>query len=139
MWQFVRERPVLLAVLTLVTLLTITVSVIGLPRTLAKLPADYFVVDATTARIRRRQHLPSTVRRQLLGLGLVVVGVVLLFLPGQGVLTIVAGLMVMDFPGKRRWLRWLATRDNVRPALQWARQRAGEPPFEMPPRGSEAE
>ena len=70
------------------------------------------------------------VLRNLLGLLLVLLGVVMLLLPGQAIITILIGVFVMDFPGKRRFERWVIARPRVMKALNSLRHRAGQPPIE---------
>jgi len=69
--------------------------------------------------------------RNLLGWVFVAAGIAMLVLPGQGLLSIIAGLVLIDFPGKRRIeYRLLASR-GVRDAMNWLRRRAGKPPFDF--------
>ena len=67
--------------------------------------------------------------KNLLAYVLVAIGIVLLVLPGQGVLTIVVGLMLADFPGKHRLIRALLTRGPVLAGINWLRARAHRPPL----------
>jgi chromate transport protein ChrA len=58
------------------------------------------------------------------GLALILVGIVLLVLPGPGLLLIAAGLGVLatEFPAVRRFVDWLlATRPAVAARLHWQR------------------
>lgn len=50
-------------------------------------------------------HWPMLIARNLLGLCIIALGIFLSLpgIPGQGILTILVGVMVLDFPGKR-WL-----------------------------------
>ena len=96
---------------------------------IARLPVDYFVRDGHEAcSIWRR------VGRNVLGVLLVAVGVVLSVpgVPGQGLLTILVGVLLVDFPGKRRVERKLATRPAVLRGLNRVRSRFGRPPLEPP-------
>ena len=52
--------------------------------------------------------------------------------PGQGILTILIGLMLLDFPGKRRLERRLVQQPSVWRALNWMRTKAHQPALEMP-------
>jgi hypothetical protein len=72
------------------------------------------------------------VAKNLLGILLALAGLVMLVVPGQGLLTLVAGLMLVDFPGKYRLERWLATRPPVWRSINWLRRRAGREPLEQP-------
>jgi hypothetical protein len=58
-----------------------------------------------------------------------VLGAFMLILPGQGVLTIVAGLALIDFPGKHRLIQWLVARPSVLKSMNWMRERAGRDPL----------
>ncbi|MCM2375182.1 PGPGW domain-containing protein [Aporhodopirellula aestuarii] len=77
-------------------------------------------------------HLTLLALKNTLGVFLLVIGISMLVLPGQGLLTILIGLSLLDFPGKYRLERYLVTRPPVFKSLNWLRQRAGNPPFEMP-------
>jgi len=52
--------------------------------------------------------------------------------PGQGLLTLLVGLLLMNFPGKYQLERWLVGRPGVLGALNWLRRRGGHEPFEPP-------
>jgi putative transmembrane protein PGPGW len=101
-----------------------------------QLPSDYF---------NRKNHRPLQswtsnpllrtlllVAKNLLGLVVLIAGIAMLVLPGQGLLTIVVGLVLMDFPGKFRVERWLATRRPVWRSLNWLRRRAHRPELQWP-------
>ena len=53
----------------------------------------------------------------------------MLFLPGQGLLTILIGVSLMDFPGKRTIERKLISRPVVLQAINRIRQRFDRPPL----------
>ena len=70
--------------------------------------------------------------KNLLGAALVVLGLLMLVTPGQGQVTLLAGLLLMNFPGKYRLERAVVSREGVMRALNWFRRRSGRPPFEPP-------
>lgn len=72
------------------------------------------------------------IAKNLVGLVLLIAGIAMLVLPGQGLLTIAVGLVLIDFPGKFRLERWLATRRPVWRSLNWLRKRAGRPELTRP-------
>jgi hypothetical protein len=99
---------------------------------IAALPADYYLDEPV--RPRRRSGFLSLVLRvakNLLGLVLIVVGIALSLpgVPGQGLLTILIGLMLVDFPGKRSLERRLLARPRVLETLNRIRARLGRPPL----------
>jgi hypothetical protein len=101
---------------------------------LVKLPGDYF--RESYAR-KLWQARPRTIRvigliaKNILGLLLVALGVVLSLpgVPGQGVLTILLGIMLLDFPGRRRLELWLVSRPRVFKAVNNLRHRFGKAPL----------
>ena len=73
------------------------------PVILIKLPVNYFS-DKENKGVIDKLAFPFNfiliALKNSVGLILVCLGIVLLFIPGQGLLTIFAGLMLMNFPGK---------------------------------------
>jgi hypothetical protein len=59
----------------------------------------------------------------------VISGIIMLVLPGQGILTIVIGLTLVDFPGKYRIESAIVRHATVRRAIDWIRQKANKPPL----------
>lgn len=82
-------------------------------------------------------HHPVPVRwvvkviKNFLGAIIVLCGLVMAIpgVPGQGLLTIVVGLTLLDFPGKRRYERKLLRRPAVFSAINRTRQRFSKPPL----------
>jgi hypothetical protein len=70
--------------------------------------------------------------KNVLGGVLIVAGLLMLLVPGQGLLTIAVGLVLTDFPGKFRLERWLMRRRSVWRSINWLRRRAGREPLERP-------
>lgn len=75
----------------------------------------------------------AAMARNVIGLLLVVVGVVLSLpgVPGQGLLTIFVGLLLLDWPGKRRLLLRLVRRPRLRGVIDRLRGRFDRPPLEL--------
>ncbi len=69
--------------------------------------------------------------KNLLGIALVVLGAFLSLpgVPGQGILTILIGVILLDFPGKRRLERKLIGRPKVLRAINRLRARYKKPPL----------
>ncbi len=123
-----------LSIASLAALLTTPAIVVWL---ITKLPTDYFRASVhpplETFADFPLLRLTLLIVKTLLGVVLLLAGVVMLITPGQGLLTITAGLIVAEFPGKRRLERWLATRRPVWRSLNWIRRRAGQLEFALPP------
>ncbi|HVY31836.1 MAG TPA: PGPGW domain-containing protein [Polyangiaceae bacterium] len=102
------ENPVVDGGLLVFSLLAVLASVLLVPRFLARLPRDYLRQPV--------QHQASVfwrVLRNVAGALLVLLGVAMLVLPGQGLLTLLVGLMLVDFPGKHQLIVKLLSRPKV--------------------------
>ena len=92
-----------------------------LPVFITRIPVDYFSHP-------HRHYLSASSRhpvirlfiagiKNLLGMVFVVAGILMLFLPGQGLLTLFVGLIIMNYPGKFALEGWLIQRPYVLPAV----------------------
>jgi hypothetical protein len=79
-------------------------------------------------------HLAGRIARNILGWALIIAGLAMLVLPGPGVVVLVIGVVLADFPGKRRALRWIISRGKVLKSLNWFRRKFGRPPLRKPTR-----
>ncbi|HEY6560776.1 MAG TPA: PGPGW domain-containing protein [Polyangiaceae bacterium] len=125
--------PRVLSVLGALSVLLFVVSVVALPWLVARLPSDYFAPRSLAVRRRALQlrHPLYAIVRNLFGLLLVVCGLLMLFLPGQGLLTIIVGLVLAEFPGKDRVERAIVSAPPVLRALNAIRRRAKRPPLDL--------
>ncbi len=103
---------------------------------IAALPADYFLMRVESAKDGERE-LPLfydlyIVLKNIVGVLLVGIGIVLLLLPGEGILTIIIGLMMIDFPGKKVWIKKLLNYQSVRKVLNYIRFKAQKDAFLFP-------
>ena len=110
------------------------VSLIVVGTVLARLPADYFVNPATRIREEKRHpvtHVLLLIGRNLLGYFLIGLGIILSLpgVPGQGILTILMGVMLIDVPGKLRIEFWFITRRFVLGPVNKLRAKFGQPPL----------
>ena len=135
---WVREHAVLFQVLGGVSLAMFVLSLVVFPLVVISLPPDYFVRGrrGPVRRLRRRPLLWAAVRvmKNLLGAALIAAGVAMLVLPGQGLLTILMGLALTNFPGKFTLERRLVRVPSVGRTLNRIRAAAGRPPLAIPPR-----
>ncbi len=111
-------------------------SILVVVTVLIKLPPAYFL-DRPQRRLWIDQHpalrLILLLLKNLAGLGLVAAGGLLSLpgIPGQGVLTMIIGLMLLNFPGKRHLERKIVSRPRIRTAINRIRQSFGQPPLQF--------
>jgi len=103
------SHPVVDWSLGIFSLVALLASIVLVPRFLASLPPDYL----RSARQAESPPLLLRVVRNLFGAVLVVLGAAMLLLPGQGLLTLLVGLLLLDFPGKMRLIRKILSRPKV--------------------------
>ncbi|MCL2792290.1 MAG: hypothetical protein FWD87_04290 [Spirochaetaceae bacterium] len=70
--------------------------------------------------------------KNILGIALLLFGIVLLFIPGEGMLTIFISLLLIDFPGKRKLIRNITRRRKVINGLNFVRRKFGKSDFIYP-------
>lgn len=125
-----------LTTLALTSLATFVVSLILIPWVITRLPTDYFVDESRHISNTQNQHplvyLSLRIFKNLLGGVLLIAGILILVLPGQGILTILIGLGLVDFPGKFNLLRKIAQKPSVYKTMNWVRQKANIEPLQKP-------
>lgn len=135
--ELLREHQLPLGWLAAIAAVVLLIGFVVLPVIVLQLPPDYFVRDrrVPVRRVRRHPLLwwMVAVLKNILGLVLVAAGVAMLVLPGQGLLTILMGLGLMNFPGKFALERWTFGQPAVAASLNRLRSAAGRPPLELPP------
>jgi len=108
-------------------------SLIAIPILIVRLPPDYFVYQDRQGMPWRSQHpvlrLTALGAKNALGALFLIVGATMLVLPGQGLLTIMVGLILLDFPGKFKLERWFVARRGVLRSMNWLRTKANRPPL----------
>ncbi len=116
-----------------VSLATFVISGVALPWLLTRVPADYFSKPISTTHPpwprQRALYWSWRLLKNLLGVVLLLAGIVMLVTPGQGILTILAGLWLLDLPGKRRWERRLIGQPKVLKSINWIREKSAQPPL----------
>jgi len=129
-WQWCEANGALLGWLFALSLGSLVLTIVLLPVVVVRLPADHFVADRRERQARRSVAAWCWLGlKNLLGAVFVLAGVAMLLLPGQGLLTILIGLLLLDFPGKRALELRLLRRPALRGFLDRMRERRGVPPF----------
>lgn len=127
--------PELLLALVGVSAATFVLSLLGLPFILVRMRPDYFTEPRGRGWFADRHpalRLLGHALKNAAGLVLLAAGVAMLFLPGQGLLTIMAALFLLEFPGKRRLELAVVGRPRVIRAVNRLRERFGHPPLLLP-------
>lgn len=102
--------------LFLISILLFFAVLIFVPVFSIKLPADYFSKKenkGSLLKILFPFNYIFLIIKNSIGFLFVGVGIILLFIPGQGLLTIFTGLMLINFPGKRRLELYIIRKKSV--------------------------
>jgi hypothetical protein len=133
-WIHANEQ--LLQRLGSLSLLLLALTLVALALVVITLPADYFTRDHRAPSSLTHPHpLPwrgLSLLKNLLGILLILIGIALLVLPGQGALTILIGLTMSNFPGKYRLERRMMRHRAINQTLNKIRKLAIKPPLEVP-------
>ncbi|WP_413935761.1 PGPGW domain-containing protein [Nitrospira sp. BLG_1] len=126
---------------TLVTLTALSIvffvgSLIAIPFILVRLPTDFF--DTRVPRRWMENHHPvlrllGHLAKNVVGAIFVFAGFLMLFLPGQGILTMLIGITMLDFPGKRKLEAKMIGQPAVLNAINGMREKFGKPPLIIAP------
>jgi hypothetical protein len=101
--------------------------------TFVYLPRDYFssgykpFSHKISNPFLRRLYLAV---KNVVGVVIILTGMAFLVLPGQGILTIVIGLSLTDFPGKHKAVSYFTRRDPLLRSANWLRRKAGKRPLQ---------
>ena len=111
-------------------------SLLLIPFLCVRMGEDYFMPhrdeDQTLAGRHPVLRWAGLILKNVIGLILLLAGIAMLVLPGQGLLTMVMGIMMMNLPGKRRLELWLIRLPGVTKVINHLRARANHPPLQLP-------
>lgn len=105
-------------------------SLLGLSWLISIIPHNYFVDKKRISLIKMKNPLmwlPIIIIKNSIGLVLILCGILMLILPGQGVLTIITGLIFLDYPGKFRFERSLVRNKLILNSMNWIRRKLNKP------------
>jgi len=105
-------------------------SIIFIPTFIKKMPVDYFINKSYhQIKINSFKDFIIFSIKNIIGFILVLAGIIMLFTPGQGIISIIIGLFLMQFKGKYKLEKKLINNDISFKALNWIRAKRNKPPF----------
>ena len=127
------NHPEVLIGLGISSILIFIISIVGISWFVAQIPEDYFLSSKRKPSKWKEQtpilRLAVLFGKNIIGLSLIIGGLLMLVLPGQGLLTIVTGLLLINYPGKYKLEQKLVAIPSVFRALNWIRVKANKPPL----------
>ena len=133
MLGLLKGHEALIVWLTITSIVTFVATLIGVPWLIVRIPSHYFSHSRRVDKLWADRHpairMLLIIGKNILGYILILAGIIMLVLPGQGILTILAGITLVDFPGKHRLEGWIVSRKVVLQSINWLRRRQGHPPL----------
>lgn len=117
-------------------LFSFSISILAVGIVMVKIPADYFSPRYSPEFMTDKPWLVrwgAVILKNILGLFLILIGIVLSLpgVPGQGILTILLGLIMLDIPGKRPIEARIIKRPNILTTVNNLRARYNKTPLVM--------
>ena len=120
------------------SLLLFVGSLIAMPLLVARIRADYFVASDPDTDSWLGRHpasrITARVIKNALGVVLLLAGLAMMVLPGQGIITVLVALSLLEFPGKRALELRLVREPHINRSINWIRQKTGRRPLIIPER-----
>ena len=127
------DHPEILMGLGISSIFIFLLSIIGISWFVANIPEDYFFESKRKSTKWHEQkpilRLVVIFGKNIIGVLLIIGGLLMLVLPGQGLLTMVTGLLLINYPGKYRLERKLVSKPSIFRTLNWIRIKANKPPL----------
>ena len=127
----------LLFLLGSLSIFILIISVFMMVLIISFLPEDYFKSENRNliSSVQNSRYpllkLLVLITKNFFGILLLLSGVLMLVLPGQGILTIITGLVFIDYPGKYKFERRLLRRKGVINSINWIRSCLSKPSLKV--------
>lgn len=135
MQTFLDTYGSILTWLGIISTFTFFLSLLIIPLVIQRLDKDFFLhLHEHTKKEDEHPVIFILLRglRYVVGSVLIIAGLMMLFLPGQGILTTILGISLLDFPGKRMLTDKLLGFHSVQNGLNWIRRKGNKTNFSFP-------
>ena len=116
-----------------ISLFVFLFSLLSIKWLVALIPEDYFITKRVS-KIKSQNPLIwylILILKNLVGYSLILGGVVMLILPGQGLFTIIIGLMLSNYPGKYSIEKKFIAIPTILKSINWLRGKSNKPPLKV--------
>ena len=128
-YEFLSDYKIYLVWLGTFSFIIFIFSVLTIKWLVALIPSDYFI-QKNNSEFRSNYPifwLASIIIKNLIGYTLIIGGILMLVLPGQGLFTIFIGLMLSNYPGKFYIERKFIAIPSVLKTINWLRKKSNTP------------
>lgn len=131
--EWITENQEVFWMLGIASVAIFVASLLIMPALIVRIPTDYFAHERRPPSRWANQHpavrIALLIGKNLLGVVLVLGGLAMLVMPGQGLLTIFAGFVLLDFPRKYAFEKWLIRQRWVHRPINWLRRKRHRDPL----------
>lgn len=116
-----------------ISLFVFLFSLLSIKWLVALIPEDYFVTKRVS-KIKSQNPLIwylILILKNIVGYSLILGGVIMLVLPGQGLFTIIIGLMLSNYPGKYKIEKKFIAIPTILKSINWLRRKSNKPPLKV--------
>ena len=131
--EFVSSYKVYILWLATISLFVFIFSLISIKWLVALIPTNYFIKKNMVKSKKSYSFiwLISIIVKNLIGYTLILGGLLMLVLPGQGLFTILMGLVLSNYPGKYNIERRFISIPSILKTVNWLRKKSNKPPLEI--------
>ena len=132
-FEFLSDYKIYLVWLGTLSFIIFIFSLLTIKWLVALIPSDYFIKKNNS---EFRSNYPifwlvSIIIKNLVGYTLIVGGILMLVLPGQGLFTIFVGLMLSNYPGKFYIEKKFIAIPSILKAINWMRKKSNTPSIKI--------
>ena len=123
----------LIFLLSVISFVIFIFSLLSIKWLVSLIQSDYFI-EKKPSKFKSKYPLIwliSMIVKNLIGYVLIVGGILMLVLPGQGLFTIFIGLMMSNYPGKYFIERKFIAIPNVLRTINWLRKKSNQNPLRI--------
>ena len=119
--------------LGIISVVILVISAFSVGFFIKRIPYDYFLDDKRGISEYKNKNpifwVITLALKNIIGYCLIMGGILMLVLPGQGLLTILVGLMLSDYPGKFKFEKRIIKTNLVLKTINWYRTKSNIPPL----------
>ena len=124
LYVWLENNSYILFYLGIISVLIFIFSIVGLRLFIIAIPSDYFINKKRVSALRDSSILLWVfykIFKNIIGYIFIAIGLLALVLPGQGILMILIGLMMSDYPKKFDLEKKIIKINTVRKGVNWIR------------------
>jgi hypothetical protein len=127
--EFVSNYKIYILWLATISLFVFIFSLVSIKWLVALIPTDYFVKKNISKSKKSYSLLwfMSIIVKNIIGYTLILGGILMLVLPGQGLFTILMGLILSNYPGKYTIEKKFISIPSILKTVNWLRKKSNKP------------